>query len=355
MENISNLSKFWKKKKVFITGHTGFKGSWLVIILNFLGAKIYGYSLKPLKKSLFNMAECKKLVIKSFYHDIKNKKKLEIAIQKSKPDVIFHFAAQSLVKKSYEKPYETFSTNIIGTLNLLEVARKTKSLKSLVIATTDKVYENNNKNKAYGENDKLGGTDPYSSSKVCKETLTKSFINTFFNFERLKYKVSTVRSGNVIGGGDFAKDRLFPDVINSLNFKKKLILRNPGHIRPWQHVIEPIYGYLLLSKLHFKKNNYNKNYSWNFGPDKKNFVRVIDIVRKIRKKKNIKIEIKKLKKIRESKTLKLNNFKSKKLLKWHPRLNIDKSINMVLEWNDLIKYKKAKELCVNQIKKYFSK
>ena len=355
MENISSLSKFWENKKVFITGHTGFKGSWLVIILNFFGAQVYGYSLKPLKKSLFNMADCKKLVTKNFYHDIKNKKKLEKALKLSKPEVIFHFAAQSLVKKSYEKPYETFSTNILGTLNLLEVARKTKSLNSLIIATTDKVYENNNNNKAYTEKDKLGGTDPYSSSKVCKEILTKSFIDTFFNFERLKFKVSSVRSGNVIGGGDFAKDRLFPDVISSLNSKKKLILRNPNHIRPWQHVIEPIYGYLLLSKLHFKKNIYNKNSSWNFGPDKKNFVKVIDIVRKIKKKKKIKVEIKELKKIKETKTLKLNNSKSKKILKWHPRLNIDKSIDMVLEWNDLIKYKKANELCVNQIKKYFSK
>ena len=355
MKKLKILNKFWKNKKVFITGHTGFKGSWLIIFLNLLGAKIYGYSLKPHKKSLFNLANCKRLVKNNFFFDIRNKNHLERALVKSKPEIIFHFAAQSLVKKSYENPHETFSTNILGTLNLLETIQKIESVKSVIITTTDKVYKNENKNKIHNESDELGGIDPYSASKVCKEILTTSYVESFFNLKKRKLKVSTVRSGNVIGGGDYSKNRLFPDIIDAINLKKKLVLRNPNHIRPWQHVIEPIYGYLLLAKLNFKRKKFIKDNSWNFGPDKKNFLKVIDIVKKIKKKKLVKVKIKKLKKIKESTILKLDNSKSKKKLDWLPRLTIDQSINLVLEWNNLVKFKTPKSLCEIQIKKYFEK
>ncbi len=354
MENIKSFSKFWRGKKVFITGHTGFKGSWLSILLNMLGAHIYGYSLKPEKNSLFLKANCKKFLKRNIYSDINNRSKLEKEIIKSKPHIVFHLAAQPLVSQSFEEPLETLNTNIIGTCNVLESLKRINSVRSVVIITTDKVYANKNRKLSHTEEDMLGGTDPYSVSKVCAEYITKSYIESFFKDKILKNKISTARSGNVIGGGDYSKNRLLPDIIKSINSKKKLIIRNPKHIRPWQHVIEPTVGYLKLAKSQYDKKLLHSNSSWNFGPDKKSFVKVIDIVNFIKKKINIKFSLSKNQSFFETKILMISNSKAKKYLNWYPIWDVNKSIDNVIEWNNHYKKNKnAKNICEKQIRRYF--
>jgi CDP-glucose 4,6-dehydratase len=356
MDSKEKLKKFWRNKKVFITGHTGFKGSWMSILLNMLGANIYGYSLKPNKKSLFNQANCKYFLEENFYGNINNFDNLKKKLKKTKPDILFHLAAQPLVSKSFNDPLETFQTNIIGTANLLNAIRDIPSLKSIVIITTDKVYKIKNTNQRYKEIDELGGKDPYSVSKVCAEHVTISFIESFYKNKNIRNKISTARSGNVIGGGDYSKNRLLPDIINSINSKKKIVIRNPNNIRPWQHVIEPTLGYLKLAELQYKKKRLHKGQNWNFGPNKKSFVKVIDILKIIKKKYKIKIKIKKNKDFFETKILKLDNKKAKKNLNWHPNWNLQKSIDSVMGWNDEFrKNKNAKKISEHQINNYFNK
>ncbi len=353
MENLNNLTKFWKNKKVFITGHTGFKGAWMSIFLNLLGAKIYGYSLSPKKKSLFNQANCNNLFIKSFFSDINNARLLEKKINTVKPDILFHLAAQPLVANSYKEPLKTYNTNVLGTANLLNSILKNKSLKSVVIITTDKVYEINKKNKLYKESHPLGGKDPYSASKTCAEIVTKSYIDSFFYITQLKNRISTARSGNVIGGGDYSDYRLLPDIIKSINSKKKLTIRNPHHVRPWQHVIEPTLGYLKLAEKQYKSSIIHRKPSWNFGPNINNFNRVIDVVKIAQNNSHFKINLNYKQKFLETKILKLNNNKSKKFLKWYPKWNLRKSIDSVIEWNNQFKKKiNAKKICEDQIKDY---
>ena len=354
MENLNTLKKFWKDKKVFITGHTGFKGAWLCIFMNLLGAKVYGYSLSPKKKSLFNQANCKKFLKKNIYANIQNYNFLRNQILKIRPEIIFHLAAQPLVSKSFENPLETFNTNIIGTTNILNLVRNQKSIKSVVIITTDKVYEIKKNNKSYNEEDALGGKDPYSSSKVCAEIIMNSYNETFYKNNFLRNKISTARSGNVIGGGDYSENRLVPDIIEAINKKKKLVIRNPSNIRPWQHVIEPLSGYMKLAELQYKNKKMNiKKPAWNFGPNKNSFVKVIDVVNYIENRVKLKKKVQKKQSFFETKILKLNSNKAKKYLKWYPVWNLKKSIDSVIEWNSL--YKKtnnAKQICENQILKY---
>ena len=283
MENLKKLKKFWRGKKILITGHTGFKGSWLTIFLNLLGAKIYGYSLKPDKVSLFKKADCHKIVKKNFFCDIRDKKKLKEALKQSRPEVIFHFAAQALVKISYTKPYDTFSTNILGTLNILSLSQNLKNLKSVIISTTDKVYKQANTNKIFSENDELGGDDPYSASKVCKEFIISSYIKSLFEKNRTKFNVSSVRSGNVIGGGDYSRYRLIPDILNSLNKSSVLNLRNPNHIRPWQYLSNLFWILITFSVTLQKSTNLAMH---GILVRAKNFLKVIDIVKIIKRKKN---------------------------------------------------------------------
>ena len=290
MAQLSDLKKFWKNKRVFVTGHTGFKGSWLIVLLNFLGAKTYGYSLKSPKKSLFNQIDGKSLLEKNFYADIKNLKNLKAKIKLCSPEIIFHLAAQPLVIESFKKPLNTFNTNFIGTANLLEAILDKPSIKSVVIITTDKVYKIKGKKNYFSETDELGGNDPYSASKACVEILINSYIFSFFRKTSLKNRVSSARSGNVMGGGDYSKNRLVPDIINSINSNKELIIRNPEHIRPWQHVIEPLVGYIFLAQKQFSKN-INQTPSWNFGPEKNNFISVFKLVYMVKKITSFKIKI----------------------------------------------------------------
>ena len=356
MENIDKLNKFWSKKKVFITGHTGFKGSWLCIILNYLNANVYGYALKPEKNSLFNKSKIEKKLISNTYSDINNFLDLKKKIEKSKAEVVFHLAAQPLVLESYVKPLKTFQTNIIGTVNLLQCIKEVKSVKSVVIITTDKVYKINKKNISYKELDQLGGFDPYSASKVGAEIVVDSYIKSFFSESILKNRVSTARAGNVIGGGDFSKNRLFPDIIKAINYKKKLTIRNPSHIRPWQHVLDPLMGYLILAEKQYKNKINNKDYSWNFGPNKSNFKKVIDIVKYIKKLENFNYNLLKTKKPKETKVLKLNSDKAKKKLNWISKLNLSESIRKTIEWNRLMnKGHPVKNICEKQFLMYINK
>ena len=337
MENINDLKKFWGKKSVFITGHTGFKGSWLSIILGYLNSTIDGFSLEPKKNSLFTKSKISKSLRSNTYSDINDIIKLKKKIKQCKPEIIFHLAAQPLVLESYKDPLKTFNTNIIGTLNLLEIIRKVKSVKSVVIITSDKVYKIKKKHTQYKELDQLGGFDPYSASKVGAEIIVDSYIKSFFKNSNLQNRVSTARAGNVIGGGDFSKNRLVPDIINAINNKKKLTIRNPYNIRPWQHVLDPLMGYLNLAEKQYKNKINNAEHSWNFGPSKSNFKKVIDVVKYVKKKKKFNYSLTKSNKFKETNVLKLNSLKAEKELKWISRWNLTEAINKTIEWNNLIK------------------
>ena len=347
---------FWKGKKVFITGHTGFKGSWLCIILNNLKAKIYGFSLKPKKISLFNQSKIGKNLSSSTFGDISNIKLLKKKIKTIKPEIIFHLAAQPLVIDSYKNPLKTFETNIMGTVNLLECLRDIKSIKSVVIITTDKVYKIKKNNKSYNESDELGGYDPYSSSKVATEIVVNSYVKSFFKKTNLKNRISTARAGNVIGGGDYSENRLLPDIIKSMKLNSKLTIRNPNSIRPWQHVLEPLVGYLTLAEYQFKGKIYEKNNAWNFGPKKNNSKKVIDIVKIMQRLNFFNLNIKKNKKYKETEVLKLNSNKSKKKLKWHPKMTLQTTLHEVFDWNLKVWNKvSSKEVCENQFLMYINK
>ena len=354
MNNLKT-NNFWKGKKVFITGHTGFKGSWLCLLLKHLGANVTGYSLKPLnKKNLFSEAKIKNLINKSIIADIRNKNKLFIELKKSKANIVFHLAAQALVRESYLNPIDTFKTNIIGTANILDCISKINSIKSSVIITSDKVYDIK-KNKIFKESDLLGGIDPYSASKVCSEHVFLAYVNSFFKNSR-KRSIATARAGNVIGGGDYSKDRLIPDIIKSVKLKRKILIRNPKSIRPWQHVLDPISGYINLAEKLYK-NRFSQTHSWNFGPNVQNCKTVKYIANKIAYKTNSKIKIIKEKTNlfkKETVLLRLDNKKAKKMLKWYPKWSLDYSIQTILDWNFKNPGMNKQKVCFNQIKDYLT-
>ena len=347
---------FWKNKNVFVTGHTGFKGSWLCIFLKYLGAHVTGYSLSPTTKpNLFNLAKINRVVKKSIIADVRDYKKLYKEIKNSKATIVFHLAAQPLVRYSYLLPKETFDTNVVGSLNVLECVRKIKKVRSSIIITTDKVYDNS-KNKIFKESDRLGGIDPYSSSKVCVEHLFSSYDNSFFK-KNSNQRLATVRAGNVIGGGDYSEDRLIPDIYRFAKKNKKIILRNPHSTRPWQHVLEPLSGYLLLSEKLYKNKLNNVVQNWNFGPNISNCKSVKYIAHYFSKSLRLKIGVAKnnLKDFKpETSYLRLSNYKSKKLLKWYPKWSLNKSLSKIIEWNNHAKSRGYKRICEDQIQNYLS-
>ena len=272
-------TKFWKNKKILIIGHTGFKGGWLTMVLNLLGANVYGISLPPdTKDNFYDLTNLKNYLIQDKKINIENFKLLETTIKKIKPEIIFHLAAQSKVRESYTNPLDTIRTNTLGTANILEIFKQSKFIKSLLITTTDKVYKNADKRKIFKENDELGGDDVYSASKSSVEIITNSYLKVFS--ETKEKSVICLRAGNVIGGGDWSKDRIIPDCIKSIKNKKSIILRNPKSIRPWQHVLEPIIGYIITAeKIHNKKNNLG--IAINFGPKRSNCVNVKTLASKL--------------------------------------------------------------------------
>ncbi len=351
-------NNFYKDKTVLVTGNTGFKGSWITAWLVELGAKVIGYSLKPpTKPGLFNILDLEKK-IKHINGDIRNYKKLQNVIKKYKPDIIFHMAAQSLVRESYKDPYVTFQTNILGTLNLFEAVRCLKLETSIINITTDKCYENKEQSIGYRETDSLGGYDPYSSSKACSELLTTSYRNSFFNPKEYgkshKVQLASVRAGNVIGGGDWAVDRIIPDCIRSLIDNKEIYIRNPNAIRPWQHVLEPLSGYLYLGQLLGEGRNQYAD-AWNFGPNDSEIIRVEDIVKAVIKKWGTgNYKINNNKEPHETSLLKLDITKVKSILGWNPVFNIENIIENTIEWYSIY-YNKSniKEFSTRQINAYY--
>lgn len=326
------INNFYKGKKVLITGNTGFKGSWMSKILLDLGAEVVGYALKPnTDPSLHDILKLNE-VMKTYYYDICDYNLLNQVITKEKPEIIFHLAAQPLVRESYKNPVYTFNTNIMGSVNLLDVVRNSDFVKSLVMITTDKVYENKEWVWGYRENDRLGGKDPYSSSKSCVELITQSYIKSYFSDSLCK--VASARGGNVIGGGDWSEDRIIPDIIRSIYVaNKELEIRSPDAIRPWQHVMELLYGYLILAKGLYGRN---KNYqgAWNFGPNSNNFKNVKSLVEtgfKILDKGSYKI-INPDEKLVETNILKLNIDKVKQELNWNPTYDFTKTLELTFEW-----------------------
>ncbi len=346
---------FFEDKKVLLTGHTGFIGSWLAICLIELGAKVVGYALPPLTKDdNFVVTHLHKRLVNSI-GDIRNYSKLLEVFKKNKPEIVLHLAAQPIVRKSYKNPKETYDVNVGGTINIFEAFRKMKTSRILINFTTDKCYENKESLKGYNENDRLGGYDPYSSSKACSELITSAYKSSFFKTHNKKL-VSSIRSGNVIGGGDWQEDRLIPDCMRAFNQNQKIKIRNPEYIRPWQYVLEPLRGILTLAKEMWDLNNIYSG-AWNFGPSSNMIFSVKDMVEKVIKclgkgKYDI-IFDEKTNILHETKYLTLDSSKAEKFLGWKTILNIDDTIKFLCDWykEDKINY----DFDVDQINNYFKK
>lgn len=325
------MDGFWKGKRVLLTGHTGFKGGWLAFWLKMLGAEVCGYSLEP--NTSPNLFENLSLNddIESVIADVRDLARLRTVMTDFRPEIVFHLAAQSLVRRSYKQPVETYATNVIGTVNLLESVRETNTVKSVVVVTTDKVYENREWLWPYRENERLGGFDPYSNSKACAEMAVSAYRNSFFvEGETL---VATARAGNVIGGGDWSEDRLLPDVFRSLIFGKSLEIRNPLSIRPWQHVLEPLAGYLNLAEKLFQGARSFAD-AWNFGPDDADSQPVKRILEEIETLwvEPVKWDFAKGTQPHEARILKLDSTKARFELGWKPKLSLSEAISLTTDW-----------------------
>tara|TARA_B100000941_G_scaffold290570_1_gene273617 strand:- start:1462 stop:2523 length:1062 start_codon:yes stop_codon:yes gene_type:complete len=346
------MKKFYKNKKILITGVTGFKGAWLSQWLISLGAKVYGIGYNPNQnKNLFYKLNLQKKV-KTKLFDIRNYKKLKNLIKNIKPSIIFHLAAQPLIYVSYKKPHLTFDVNYRGTLNLLEISRGINSIKSIVVVTSDKCYESNNSSKGFKETDLLGGIDPYSASKSSTEIMVRAYRKTFFTNKK-NVGLSTARAGNVIGGGDWSLNRLIPDCVRSLIKNKVIEIRNPNFNRPWQHVLEPLKGYLILAMQQFK-NPKRFSGAWNFGTKPNSLTNVRSIVNYIIEFWGTgKLKIRQ-NKLYEQQNLQLNINKATKYLKWYPTYNIKQSVRFTTDWYlKVLKYKKKPSLVtLDQIIEY---
>jgi CDP-glucose 4,6-dehydratase len=351
---ISDLENFYKNKKVFVTGHTGFKGSWLVLWLKKLGADVTAYSLPPEGESLFELAGIEN-EIKSVFGDIRNYNDLFVALKKSEAEIVIHMAAQAFVLESYRDPIKTYETNVAGTINLFEAIRKVSSVKAVLNVTTDKCYENQELNLPFKEDDKLGGHDPYSSSKACSEIITSCWRDSFF--AQSGVMLASARAGNVIGGGDFSQDRVIPDIIRAIKKNEKVILRSPKSIRPWQHVLEPLLGYLMLvMSLFNEKEKFTSAY--NFGPDKESKITVEDITKTFINKIGFgSYDVKKDEQFYEAKTLRLDNGKAKEQLGWKPIFDFDQAIDFTAIWyaNYLNKKISIKDFTLQQISLFCKK
>lgn len=358
MEGVGMNPSFWKDRRVLITGHTGFKGSWMAAMLDRLGAVTMGVALAPQTKPNHYELLKKHLKMKSAFLDIRDCEAVNQAFRPFEPEVVIHMAAQALVRESYKTPVETFATNVMGTLHVLDACCGLESVRSILILTTDKCYENDGRGKAFSEEDRLGGHDPYSNSKACAELATQSMRDSFWRPEIAAGRVgmATARAGNVIGGGDWSADRIIPDLIRACEAEKPALIRNPRAIRPWQHVLDPLTGYLQLAE---KLYTHSKDFSsaWNFGPVEDDSARTVgDIVQQAqgilgaRLKWTIDSNIHP----HEAPTLKLDCKKAMTQLNWQPRWNTAQAVNETFTWYD--RYfknpSKAAEYTFEQIEHY---
>ena len=347
-------ASFWRGRKVFLTGHTGFKGGWLSLWLQSLGAELTGFSLEPATNpSLFKVANVEHGMT-SLIGDIRDGESVMRAMKDARPEVVVHMAAQPLVRYSYDHPVETYSTNVMGTVHLLEAVRAVGTVRSVVIVTSDKCYENKEWVWGYRENEPMGGYDPYSNSKGCAELVVSAYRSSYFNltnYEKHGVAIASARAGNVIGGGDWAANRLVPDILRSVEADRPVEIRNPHAIRPWQHVLEPLMGYLMLAeKLHEKGIELSEG--WNFGPNEEDAKPVGWIVEKITGLwgNNASWALDGQEHPHEAHHLKLDCSKAKSRLGWHPRLNIEQAIQNIIVWHRAyLSGEDMRDLTFNQI------
>jgi CDP-glucose 4,6-dehydratase len=323
---------FWKGKRVFVTGHTGFKGGWICLWLKHLGAEVIGYSLEPATvPSLFEVADVGE-GMQSIIGDIRDHAKLSKTILESKPDMVIHMAAQPLVRYSYAQPAETYEVNVMGTVYLLEAVRANPSVKAVVNVTTDKCYENREWVWGYRENEAMGGVDPYSSSKGCAELVTSAYRQSFF--EPAGIALASARAGNVIGGGDWAADRLIPDFLRAMDAGKTLNIRSPQAVRPWQHVLEPLSGYLMLAEQLYS-NGASFAEGWNFGPSDDDSRTVSWIIKRMAEmRKDINWQCDEAPQLHEANLLKLDSSKARRQLNWQPVWRLQTALQKTLEWHE---------------------
>lgn len=353
MENLGLNEGFWRGRRVLLTGHTGFKGSWLLLLLETLGAQITGMSLEPSSGALFKQIDgpdrCAHNVC-----DIRDHDAVRDIVVRAQPEIIFHLAAQPLVRQSYIDPIETIGTNVLGTANILEVARSLEHLLAIVSVTTDKCYVNDGRRNGYVEHDRLGGHDPYSNSKACAELVTQCFRDSFFKARRVG--VASARAGNVIGGGDYAADRLIPDVVRALSSGQTPELRNPAAVRPWQHVLEPLHGYCLLAeRLAGDPERFAK--AWNFGPSDRNSVSVAAVVSQLAKHFGASFTFREQPGVHphEAEHLTLDSTMAIGELGWTPRLLLKDAVEWTAEWYSAqLAGINAAQLCLGQIRRYQS-
>ena len=360
MMNINIYNNFYHGKRVLVTGHTGFKGSWLSIWLHELGAEVIGVAQEPFsERDNFVLSGIGKKIKADLRADIRDGEKMKQIFAKYKPEIIFHLAAQPLVRLSYDIPVETYETNVMGTINILEAIRVTDSVKVGVMITTDKCYENKEQIWGYRENEPMGGYDPYSSSKGAAEIAIASWRKSFFNpeqYEKHGKSIASVRAGNVIGGGDWALDRIIPDCIKALEAGKNIEIRSPKAVRPWQHVLEPLSGYMLLaSKMWNEPTSYCEG--WNFGPGPESITSVWEVASKVIENYGSG-ELKDLSDpnaLHEAKLLMLDISKAKFRLGWEPRMNIDQCIALTVDWYKRYTKGYVYQMCVEQIAKYLKR
>lgn len=329
-------SSFWRGKRVLVTGHTGFKGGWLSLWLQHMGAEVYGYALAPATEpNLFELAYIEDAMF-SEIADVRDLGSLKEALSRTKPEIVFHLAAQPLVRASYRDPVDTYSTNIMGTVNLLEAVRMQPEIRAAVIVTTDKCYENREWEWGYREIDSLGGHDPYSSSKAAVELVTAAYRSSFFSGPETPGKatpLASARAGNVIGGGDWAEDRLIPDIVRSIQRGDEVQIRNPGAVRPWQHVLEPLFGYLLLAQRLYESGSGFAE-AWNFGPDDTDARTVEWVVDRVASLfgKDMSWNKDKGNHPHETGYLRLDISKARQRLLWSPRWNLEKALESTVDW-----------------------
>ena len=354
---IDLFNNFYKGKRVLVTGHTGFKGSWLSIWLHELGADVIGVSLDPYsERDNYVLSDIGKKIKADIRADIRDAQKMKDIFAEYKPEIVFHLAAQPLVRLSYEKPVETYETNVMGTINVLEAIRATDCVKVGVMITTDKCYDNKEQLRGYKEDDPFGGYDPYSSSKGACEIAIQSWRRSFFNpehFEKHGKSIASVRAGNVIGGGDWALDRIIPDCIRALEADKPIEIRSPKSVRPWEHVLEPLSGYMLLAKLMWEHpTEYCEG--WNFGPEMEAVSTVWDVATELVKNFG-KGELKDCSNpnaVHEAQLLMLDITKAKTRLGWNPRLDMQQCLALVADWYKRYQNENVYNLCVEEISKF---